>query len=69
MQQVDNIVNGQKLFLKEEYQVSLKAKQEFEGSAGSVNPAKVEEVADWTKSWDYSKSLSTTWCDYGRSWF
>jgi nitrogenase molybdenum-iron protein beta chain len=53
MQQVDNIVNGQKLFLKEEYQESLKAKQEFEGSAGSVNPAKVEEVADWTKSWDY----------------
>ncbi|MCD4758596.1 MAG: nitrogenase molybdenum-iron protein subunit beta [Arcobacteraceae bacterium] len=53
MQDVNNIVNGQKLFLKEDYQASLAAKKEFEGSMGSINPAKVEEVAEWTKSWDY----------------
>jgi len=53
MQNVDNIVNGQKLFLKEEYQTSLEAKKEFESSVGSVNPAKVDEVQEWTKSWDY----------------
>ncbi|QOY53156.1 nitrogenase molybdenum-iron protein subunit beta [Candidatus Sulfurimonas baltica] len=59
MQDVENIVNGQKLFLKEEYQEVFKNKQEFESNMGSVNPAKVEEIAEWTKSWDYrEKNLS-----------
>jgi nitrogenase molybdenum-iron protein beta chain len=53
MQDVNNIVNGQKLFLKDDYQASLTAKKEFESSVGSTNPAKVEEIAEWTKSWDY----------------
>jgi nitrogenase molybdenum-iron protein beta chain len=53
MQDVENIVNGQKLFLKEEYQTSLAAKKEFEGAYGATNPEKVAEIAEWTKSWDY----------------
>ena len=53
MQEVENIVNGQKLFQKPEYQEVLKAKREFEGGMGAVNPEKVAEVAEWTKSWDY----------------
>ncbi|MEA3315945.1 MAG: DUF3364 domain-containing protein [Campylobacterota bacterium] len=53
MQNVEKIVNGQKLFQQEEYQVSLEAKKEFESSVGSVNPAKVAEVQEWTESWDY----------------
>lgn len=53
MQEIDNIVNGQKLFQKPEYKEVLKNKKEFEGSMGAVNPAKVEEIAEWTKSWDY----------------
>ena len=44
MQDLDNIVNGQKLFLKPEYQEVLKNKKEFEGNMGSINPAKVEEI-------------------------
>ncbi|WP_419766417.1 MAG: nitrogenase molybdenum-iron protein subunit beta [Arcobacter sp.] len=53
MQDLDNIVNGQKLFLKPEYQEVLNNKKEFEGSMGSINPAKVDEIQEWTKSWDY----------------
>jgi len=53
MQDVENIVNGQKLFLKPEYQEVLKTKKEFEGSMGAINPAKVDEVQEWTKTWDY----------------
>ena len=53
MQDVNNIVNGQKLFLKDDYQASLQAKKEFESSVGSSNPEKVAEIAEWTKSWDY----------------
>ena len=53
MQDVEKIVNGQKLFLKEEYQESLKAKKEFEGAMGAIDPAKVAEVAEWTTSWEY----------------
>jgi nitrogenase molybdenum-iron protein beta chain len=53
MQDVQNIVNGQKLFLKEEYQTVFKNKKEFEGNYGSTNPEKVKEVAEWTKSWEY----------------
>ena len=53
MQDIDNIVNGQKLFLKPEYQEVFKNKQPFEGHAGAVNPKKVEEIAEWTKSWEY----------------
>jgi nitrogenase molybdenum-iron protein beta chain len=53
MQDVENIVNGQKLFLKPEYQQVLKNKKEFESNMGSVNPAKVEEISEWTKSWEY----------------
>ncbi|PLY10742.1 MAG: nitrogenase molybdenum-iron protein subunit beta [Arcobacter sp.] len=53
MQDLDNIVNGQKLFLKPEYKEVLKNKKEFEGNMGSINPAKVDEIQEWTKSWDY----------------
>jgi nitrogenase molybdenum-iron protein beta chain len=53
MQDVENIVNGQKLFLKPEYQETLAAKKEFEGAMGAINPAKVDEIQEWTKSWDY----------------
>jgi len=53
MQDVENIVNGQKLFLKPEYQQVLKNKKEFEGAAGAVAPEKVAEIAEWTKSWEY----------------
>jgi nitrogenase molybdenum-iron protein beta chain len=53
MQDLDNIVNGQKLFLKPEYQEVFKNKKEFESSAGATNPDKVKEIADWTKSWEY----------------
>ena len=53
MQDLDNIVNGQKLFLKPEYQEVLKNKKEFESAAGAVAPEKVAEIAEWTKSWDY----------------
>ena len=59
MQDVENIVNGQKLFLKPEYQDVLKRKKEFEGAAGAVAPEKVAEIAEWTKSWEYrEKNLS-----------
>ena len=50
MQDVENIVNGQKLFLKPEYQETLKNKKQFEGAMGAIDPAKVQEVADWTKT-------------------
>jgi len=53
MQDVQNIVNGQKLFLKEEYQEVFKNKKEFESSYGSIDPKRVKEVSEWTKSWDY----------------
>ena len=53
MQDVDNIVNGQKLFLKPEYQEVLKRKKEFESAAGAVAPEKVAEIQKWTESWDY----------------
>ena len=53
MQDVEKIVNGQKLFLKPEYQQVLKNKKQFEGAAGAVAPEKVKEIAEWTKSWDY----------------
>ncbi|MEJ2469447.1 MAG: DUF3364 domain-containing protein, partial [Campylobacterales bacterium] len=51
MQEVENIVNGQKLFQKPEYQKVLADKKEFEGGMGAIDPAKVEEVAEWTKTW------------------
>jgi nitrogenase molybdenum-iron protein beta chain len=53
MQEVENIVNGQKLFQKPEYQEVLENKKEFEGGMGALNPDKVAEVAEWTKTWDY----------------
>jgi nitrogenase molybdenum-iron protein beta chain len=53
MQDVENIVNGQKLFLKPEYQEVLKNKKEFESNYGSTDTEKVKEVAEWTKSWEY----------------
>ncbi|HFU77285.1 MAG TPA: DUF3364 domain-containing protein, partial [Epsilonproteobacteria bacterium] len=53
MQDVDNIVNGKDLFLKPEYQEVLKTKKEFEGAYGAVDPEKVKEIAEWTKTWDY----------------
>ncbi|RXJ95652.1 nitrogenase molybdenum-iron protein subunit beta [Malaciobacter molluscorum] len=59
MQDVDNIVNGQKLFLKPEYQEVLENKKQFESSVGATNFQKVEEIAEWTKSWEYrEKNLS-----------
>jgi len=53
MQEVDNIMNGQKLFQRPEDQKVLKDKKEFEGGYGAVNPEKVKEIAEWTKTWDY----------------
>ena len=53
MQDVENIVNGQKLFLKPEYQEVFKNKQQFEGHAGATNPEKVIEIAKWTTTWEY----------------
>ncbi len=53
MQDVENIVNGQKLFLKPEYQEVLKSKKQWEGAYGATAPEKVAEIAEWTKSWDY----------------
>jgi nitrogenase molybdenum-iron protein beta chain len=50
MQQVEKIVNGQKLFLQPEYQEVLKNKEQYENK---VPADKVAETADWTKSWDY----------------
>ena len=51
MQDVNNIVNGQKLFQKPEYQEVLKGKAaNFEGRPAAD---KVAEVAEWTKTWDY----------------
>ena len=53
MQDVENIVNGQKLFLKPEYQEVFKTKQQFEGHTGATNPEKVIEIAKWTTTWEY----------------
>ncbi|MBN2896850.1 MAG: nitrogenase molybdenum-iron protein subunit beta [Campylobacterales bacterium] len=53
MQNAEQIVNGQKLFQKPEYQEVLANKKQFEGGMGAINPAKVQEIAEWTKSWDY----------------
>lgn len=53
MQDVEKIVNGQKLFLKPEYQEVFKNKKQFEGSYGATDPEKVKEIAEWTKSWEY----------------
>ncbi len=53
MQNVEKIVNGQKLFQKPEYQEVLANKKQFESSVGASNPAKVAEVAEWMKGWDY----------------
>jgi nitrogenase molybdenum-iron protein beta chain len=53
MQNVEQIVNGQKLFQKPEYQEVLANKKQFESSEGAVNPAKVAETAEWMKGWDY----------------
>lgn len=53
MQDVENIVNGQKLFLKPEYQEVLQRKKQFEGSMGAIDPKRVDEVQEWTKSWEY----------------
>ncbi len=53
MQDVDKIVNGKDLFKKPEYQDVLKTKKEFEGAMGAINPEKVKEVAEWTKTWEY----------------
>lgn len=53
MQNVEKIVNGQKLFLKEEYQKVFENKKEFEGNMGAIDLSKVEETSEWTKSWEY----------------
>ncbi|HEX5710516.1 MAG TPA: nitrogenase molybdenum-iron protein subunit beta, partial [Sulfuricurvum sp.] len=53
MQEVEKIVNGKDLFKRPEYQDVLKNKKQFESSMLAINPAKVEEIAEWTKSWDY----------------
>ena len=41
MQEVEKIVNGQKLFQRPEYQDVLKNKKQFEGGMGAINPEKV----------------------------
>lgn len=53
MQEVEKIVNGKDLFQRPEYQEVLKNKKQFESSAMAVNPAKNDEIAEWTKSWEY----------------
>ena len=53
MQDVENIVNGQKLFLKPEYQAVLKNKTPFESHTGATNPEKVKDIAKWTITWEY----------------
>jgi len=53
MQEVEKIVNGKDLFKRPEYQEVLANKKQFESSMLAVNPAKVDEIAEWTKSWDY----------------
>ncbi len=53
MQEVEKIVNGKDLFQKPEYQEVLANKKQFESSMLAINPAKVDEVAEWTKTWDY----------------
>ena len=53
MQNVDKIDNGQNLFQHPEYQEVLKNKKQFEGAWGAIDTAKVAEVAEWTKTWDY----------------
>jgi nitrogenase molybdenum-iron protein beta chain len=53
MQSVEHIVNGKELFLKPEYQAVFEAKKEFEGMCGACDSAKVQEVSEWTKTWDY----------------
>jgi len=57
MQDVENIVNGQKLFLKPEYQEVLKNKKQFESAAGATSPERVAEVQKWTESWDYREKI------------
>lgn len=53
MQEVEKIMNGKDLFQRPEYQEVLKNKKQFESSTLATDPAKVDEVADWTKSWEY----------------
>ena len=53
MQDVNKIENGKNLFKKPEYQEVLQNKKQFEGGWGAINPAKVEEISEWTKTWDY----------------
>jgi nitrogenase molybdenum-iron protein beta chain len=53
MQQVEEIVNGKELFLKPEYQAVFEAKKEFEGMCGACDSAKVQEISEWSKTWDY----------------
>jgi nitrogenase molybdenum-iron protein beta chain len=61
MQNVDKIDNGQNLFQHPEYQDVLKNKKQFEGAWGAVDTAKVAEIAEWTKTWDYrEKNLERT---------
>lgn len=51
MQVVEKIVNGQKLFQQPEYtELLANKKATFEGMPETD---KVNEIADWTKSWDY----------------
>ena len=53
MQSVEHIVNGKELFLKPEYQAVFENKKQFEGMCGACDSAKVQEVSEWTKTWDY----------------
>ena len=53
MQEIEKIVNGQKLFQRPEYQEVFKNKKEFEGGMGAIDTEKVKEIAEWTKTWDY----------------
>ena len=41
MQDVENIVNGQKLFLKKKKKKEKKNKKQFESAAGATSPERV----------------------------
>lgn len=49
-QNVNNIKDHAELFQEQDYQELFQNKKEFEGGH---DPAKVQEIVDWTKTWEY----------------
>jgi nitrogenase molybdenum-iron protein beta chain len=49
-QDVNNIKDHAELFQEQDYQELFQSKKEFEGGH---DPAKVQEIVEWTKTWDY----------------